>query len=293
MKTILIGTTAINRPALHTDIIPDWVKWISELKGYNLRWFVNIDMVDKLDPTFEETKDNFRRCVGEIEVIFMGGEKGNFLKACQKVSQKIETYVLETNLKEEDVIVFWLEDDWKLNLNVVIPIGGIIDNYMGDRCHINFSFIRNNYIHALAPGLISYRLWRDMHLMAWKSQKKHVDPEHCVGVYIGKVMNIKEEKINNLTVITKHKKINYEYFEKNRFCNYENSYYTFDDTRMVVSERYVEKGNVREKFGDEMLFVRITANFVIGGCDYGRKFMEKSNLYKARVQNEKNKNFYN
>lgn len=293
MKTILIGTTAINRPALHSDVIPDWAKWIGGLQGYNLRWFVNIDMVDKLDATFEETKENFRENNGKIDVEFMGGEKGNFLKACQSVSQRIEGYVKEEGLKEEDVMVFWLEDDWKLNVNVAIPLGGIIDNYMGGRCHINFSFIRNNYIHALAPGLISYGLWRDMHLAAWKAQKTHIDPEHCVGVYVGKKMKIKEDKINNLTVVTRHKHVGEDYFKKNKYCNYKKSYYTFDDSRMVVSERYVEKEKVRSKFGDEMLFVRITANFVIGGCDYGRNFMEKNNLYKARVQDEKNKDFYN
>lgn len=45
-------------------------------------------------------------------------------------------------------------------------------------------------------------------------------------------------------------------------------------------------------FRDKMLFVRITNNFCIDGCNYGRNFMEKNNLYKKRVQNEKNKDFY-
>jgi len=114
-----------------------------------------------------------------------------------------------------------------------------------------------------------------------------------VGVYVRKVMKIRDDNINNLTVVTRHKQVGENYFNKNKFCNYKNSYYTFNDSRMVVSERYLEKENIRDQFGDEIFFVRITANFVIGGCDYGRNFMEKNNLYKARVQNEKNKDLYN
>ena len=103
-----------------------------------------------------------------------------------------------------------------------------------------------------------------------------------MGVYIGKVMKIKEDKINNLTVVTKYKEVSEGYFEKNKYCNYENSYYTFDDSRMVVSERDVEKGDVRSKFGDEMLFVTITAKI---SNDYGREFMEKNNLFKIKNKN--------
>jgi len=291
MKTILIGTTAINRPPLHSDVLPDWIKWIRQLKGYEMRWFVNVDMVEKLPYSLEETQENLRGIAGTMGLEFLGGEKGNFLKACRRVAKRIEEYVRERKLREEDVMVFWLEDDWKLNLGLTIPLRRVIDLYMGERCHVNFSFIRNNYIHALAPGLISYGLWRDMHLAAWKAQKTHIDPEHCVGKYVRKVMKVDESKICNLTVVTGHKEVSEGYFEKNKFCNYEKSYFTFDDDkRVIVSDRYVEKGNVRRRFGGEILFVRITAKF----CnDCGREYMERIGMSKVGVQDEKNKNFYN
>ena len=61
MKTILIGTTSVNRPVLHKDNIPDWYNWINLLDKtkYDIHWFINIDIIDKLDFTYDETKENY------------------------------------------------------------------------------------------------------------------------------------------------------------------------------------------------------------------------------------------
>ena len=50
MKTLIIATTAINRPELHNKNIKEWCEWIKEInninqKGendYNIKWFINI-----------------------------------------------------------------------------------------------------------------------------------------------------------------------------------------------------------------------------------------------------------
>ena len=67
---------------------------------------------------------------------------------------------INNNFNKEDVIIFWLEDDWKLN-----KLDRIITLYISNRCYINLSFIRANYLHALAPGLINYNLWEKLHLV--------------------------------------------------------------------------------------------------------------------------------
>ena len=58
MKNIIIGTTSINRSKLHQTNIPNWYKWINELdrKKYNLKWFINIDYINKLGEEIEDTK---------------------------------------------------------------------------------------------------------------------------------------------------------------------------------------------------------------------------------------------
>ena len=98
MKTILIGTTSVNRPALHENNIPDWYIWINSLdkKKYDIRWFINIDMVEKLNFTYDETKTNYETIIKDIPITFLQHPegKGNFLKACKRVSQTIEKYVI-------------------------------------------------------------------------------------------------------------------------------------------------------------------------------------------------------
>jgi hypothetical protein len=84
-KNIIIGTTAINRPVLHNDIMPDWIEWISQLREeYTITWFINIDIIDKLEPTFDETMNNFLNILksyDRIKPVFLRHEegKGNFL----------------------------------------------------------------------------------------------------------------------------------------------------------------------------------------------------------------------
>ena len=43
MKTILIGTTSVNRPVLHKDNIPAWYNWINALDKtkYNIHLIHN------------------------------------------------------------------------------------------------------------------------------------------------------------------------------------------------------------------------------------------------------------
>ena len=82
-----------------------------------------------------------------------------------------------------DTKIIWLEDDWKLNTNLIININDLIKYYSSNYSHINLTFIRNNYIHALAPSIIGFNLWKDVFLEAWLKQEKYIDPESCVGKY--------------------------------------------------------------------------------------------------------------
>ena len=39
----IIGTTAINRPDLHNNVLPKWKKWLLGCGG-KIKWFINIDI---------------------------------------------------------------------------------------------------------------------------------------------------------------------------------------------------------------------------------------------------------
>lgn len=295
MKTILIGTTSVNRPALHENNIPDWYIWINSLdkKKYDIRWFINIDMIEKLNFTYDETKTNYETIIKDIPITFLQHPegKGNFLKACQRVSQTIENHVVNNNLNKDDVIIFWLEDDWKLNKKVLLDLNRIIEMYMLTMCHINLSFVRANYIHALAPGLINYKLWEKLHLYAWKQIKDNIDPEHGLGIYAKNTVCGEFDDMFNLTIINKYKKPTEDFFNS-KFLNNTNSYYTYDidETINIIKNNYIDKNKINTFFKDKPTFIRITC-----GCsnDIGRSFMKKYNLEKKIINDKNNEDINN
>ena len=279
-KHILIGTTSINRPNLHNDNINDWYKWINSVDKsiYDVNWFINIDYIEKLESSVEETKQNYKNIIKEIPIYFYESEtgKGNFLQACKKVSSNIENFVEENKFDIKDVIIIWLEDDWKLNLSN-IPLQDLIENYLSNLTCINLSFLRPNYIHALAPSIISYELWSQLHLYVWKKQITHIDPEHCVGLYFIKNFS-RYEHINNITIISK--KIDENFFNQ-EFLNYEKSYYTYNlpDNNIFFNDRYIKKEFIKEFCKDKITFIRTTPSLC---SDIGRNFMKNINIFKNR-----------
>ena len=209
-KNIIIGTTAINRPDLHKKTISAWYNWINKLDKakYNIKWVINIDVVDGLEFTENETMENMKRIISDLDVSFVSNKSNtsNFYNACQKLSKYIKLYLTIKKFKDEDTHIFWLEDDWHFIYQVAPELETIIQKYTTKKSVTNFSFIRNNYIHALAPCLISCTLFKELHLNAW-SKKTENDPETAVGKYfIDNLSSGKYSDIPNLTVITKHKK---------------------------------------------------------------------------------------
>lgn len=308
-KQIIIGTTSINRPVLHSDNIPDWYQWINTVDKnvYELTWFINVDWIEKLKSSIEETKLNYKDIIKDenIKLFFLESEspKGNFLEACKRVSSNIEKFVELNKFNPTNVIIIWLEDDWKLN-PTIIPLQTLIENYLSNLTSINLSFIRSNYIHALAPSIVSYELWSKLHLIAWKNQLTHIDPEHCAGLYF--IQNFsKYEQINNITVISGNE------IQKNldptKFLNSEKSFYTYNlvdgggggdgdvDIKMdlIFNSKYIKKEEVKDFCKDIITFIRIKPSFCIDGVNYGRNFMKDYDIIKKRIQNENQIDFYN
>lgn len=278
-KHIIIGTTATNRSVLHNDVILEWYTYINKLdkSKFDISWFINIDYIKNLNEDVIITGNNFRNIIKDIKLYFINSRrntKGNFLNACKKVSCQIEQHVKNKKFNIDDIIIIWLEDDWKLNTNN-IPLQEIIENYLSNLTYINLSYIRLNYIHALAPCVINYKLWSKIHLLALKNQKDHIDPEHCVGIYYLKNFG-KYEDLLNITIINKYKKIKENYFENDMFKS-DNSYYTYDvhNDNNIINKKYIEKNHVKKFIKDKITFIRITSSLA---SDYGRDFLEKYNL---------------
>ena len=290
---IIIGTTAINRPELHNDNIGEWYNWINSLDKtkYNINWFINVDYISKLEKSTEDTIQNFKKIIKEILTHFFTCDEkgGNFLQACKKISSNIADFISKKNLDPDKIAIIWLEDDWKLSSNN-IPLQELLETYLGNLSYINLSYIRENYIHALAPSIIHWNLWKQLHLEAWKKQECHIDPEHCIGVYFNKIFG-KYKNIQNITIINKEIKDNYLNQE---FINREKSYYTYHNEKYVIlkNEKYIEKTQILKIFEKEITFLRITPSFCQDGVNYGRNFMEKYKIKKTGIQNDNHKDFY-
>ena len=131
MKHIIIGTTAINRSELHKTIVPPWYEYINVLNRtkYNIQWFVNIDYIEKIGEDIEVTKECFKNIIPEIPITFMEKQTidGNIFQANKRIALYIENYVNENKLNIDDVIILWLEDDWKLE-SIILPLEELIEN---------------------------------------------------------------------------------------------------------------------------------------------------------------------
>jgi hypothetical protein len=181
MDTILIGTTAINRPYLHNLVFLKWKKWLLE-SGKKLVWVINIDIIEQLGVTHEDTKKNFEILLdGVDELIILPQQRNHFLGACKNISNCIKSYAENNNLDKKDLKIIWLEDDWEL-LDTHLTLNKLLE-YSGQKTHINLSGIINNYIWALAPSILSYHFWEEVYYYAWYNQSIDIDAEKCVGNY--------------------------------------------------------------------------------------------------------------
>lgn len=306
MRDIVIATTATNRSKLHNNTMPGWIKWLDNInnKKFNLRWFINIDVLVKLVEGFDVTQSNFKRLVkntknlkGKVTIVGNPLEPGNFLKACKRLAKNVHMYCEERITKnknkgcEAQPLIIWLEDDWKTDPKALIDINFLIDNLSNPRTHINLTLLRNNYIWALAPSILGYELWKKIHYDGWMSQEETIDPEHCLGLHYEKNYTDRAD-IHNLTIITRE--VDEEYFER-FYMNYVNSFYTFTEpeykTLDISNEKYVTFDKVNSVYKGIDLFIRITPTFCIGGCNYGRDFMKKYGLVKSIEHDDKN-DFY-
>jgi hypothetical protein len=300
MKHIIIATTSLNRTLLHNETIPGWRDWITESKDYHYTWFINIDLIKELNETYEFVQENYQLMLQDKvnKIIFLNepNNKGNFLQACKRLVVSINDYI--NNLVQKnpninlvnDVVLVWIEDDWKIN-NPYTPFNNLLNTFLSVSSMINLTFIRNNYIWALAPSIISYNLFKKLFYEGWtKNQNTTVDPEHCLGLYYlkeilnsGKSTNKKVEHIKNLTII--NKKIDSKFILK--FVD--SSHYTYLNNKFNIGteNNFIPMDKCKDYFGLEDVFIRLCPKYCTDdGCQLGRSFMEKYSLKKAFDNNE-------
>lgn len=291
---IIIGTTSLNRPELHLTILPKWIEWITAIdkQKYKISWYVNIDVIDHLPNNFEETVENYKKMIightkcTPINSYFVKSEDGssNFLNACKRLANSIEACVssFDSNNDITNTKIFWLEDDWELTNISNVGLEELLELYSSNLTNLNLTSIKNNYIHALAPSIFSYTLWKMIHYQAWTNQSSYVDAEQCAGKYYlnnyGKFCDIQ-----SFTVLMKNVG---EHIIKN-ITSENNARYTCHRGANVVRNGFIERFNVLSEIRDKVTLIRIYPRL----CDdKGKQFMVLKNIIK---KNDKyDENFY-
>jgi hypothetical protein len=259
----IIGTTAINRPDLHNIVIPKWKKWLLESCG-KIKWFINIDILEFLQYSYENTKKNFENLLEDkkIELIILEQQYNKFLGACKNLSENIKNYVEQNNL-DNNLKIIWLEDDWDLIENP--PKFSELEKYCFGKTHLNLSGIKNNYIWALAPSILTYEFWVNIFYEAWKNQSIDLCPEKSVGNYY-----------------------------QSKYCNHENTQNIIllsENTDKEIIKDMIFKNskivnlNQDDLLNQEILFIKLFPKIAF---DIGIEYMRNKNITKQFVKKNRN-----
>lgn len=156
---LLILTTAINRPEIHSLTFP---KMISNL-NVDYKWLVNIDNYMK-SPSIEETINNL-----PINCEIYISENPCFYSAVKKLYLQAEKYL------NTETFILWLEDDWLLNKE--INFKELLEKYNYPNLYMSLAFNEVGTFppHIIGPQLVKYIIQKI------KVHNKKMNPESMMG----------------------------------------------------------------------------------------------------------------
>ena len=181
----------------------------------------------------------------------------------------------------------WLEDDWKLNKGATSNINlSYFLKFINKKSYLNLSFIRSNYIWALAPSLLGFELFCNLHYKCWdECNKKNItgDAEHLLGLYFRANLLNDPTKLKTINVINnKFKRIKSGYFNQD-FTKYQYAKNMIYDLKYkpscnVLNEIFIN--DVNKYLNNDYNFIRISPGWCADGVNYGRKYMASKKIKK-------------
>ena len=146
MYELVILTTAIDRPELHSAILPNTLKYIEGLK---CKWFITINNINN---RVNETKENFELLLKDydltIDTYDTGGTKMDFMHSCERLNNYAKSC-------DPSIGYFWLEDDWLINSDKMLA-SDIKKLFKNNLCHISLA---NRNELSFNPGIWSKDLF--------------------------------------------------------------------------------------------------------------------------------------
>jgi hypothetical protein len=302
MKKIIIMTTAIIRPELHSESIGlFYSEYYEKYKEYvdnhfHIHHVINIDSPDRLKPFFttEQTVTNLNKIIPEsIKKHYIITETPGFGKAFENIMKKIN----ENELLDASNYYFWFEDDWKLTYQFNF-FKYIYDAMIFKCCAMTNT--SNSQCGSFRGGPIMNGdfFMRYFNLVNLGVFNKDKDPEKQVVRFIGKYGNffLRKLKYNDslIKLVQIHRKEislhqddlgNAFYSHKfNKKINYEKHYIRMENSNSLYysnDNKHYEKctfDKILETINTDSIVYLILKpyNFI----DCGREFAKKYNLLK-------------
>lgn len=187
---IVILTTAINRPELHSKPVNDLIRL---LEGkYNLHWIINIDYIGKLNHNRADTIENYNRLIGDNAKVYftVQAEAPNFLNAALTVCKKALELTRTIGLNTDTTKYMWLEDDWVLSRDkVFVHERSILHEVLGAMQRNSMLYLAgrlNNGIGTFRPKIMGYDFFYKYHFTPLSMNTRIKDPERVCKTYCKK-----------------------------------------------------------------------------------------------------------
>lgn len=200
---ILILTTAINRPDLHKATFRALRKI---LKGgdHKIFWLINIDRIDYLDATIEQTEKNIRRIFKNFDNIkfkFFHNDsgKGRFNSAVRTLVKNAKKHIGKVDC------VLYFEDDYWAKIEKAEDfekeLKKSLSNMSGEDWIINLT-VKNlsnkaNYA-SFQPQLWSRKMFKSFIKVYMKNKDREICPEWLLSRELFKYKNLPEFEISGI-----------------------------------------------------------------------------------------------
>lgn len=153
MYDIVIATTAVTRPDLHSKVFPGYLEFI---EGLNVKWVFTVDTI--LDQPLDETVKDLQALKSDsidIEILrtAAGGSKKSFYSSAQVLSDFVYTFKTRYG-------ILWLEDDWLyLKQKKLLDILHTVDFQSKD--YLQLVERKDGELLSFNPGLWGHTLFKE------------------------------------------------------------------------------------------------------------------------------------
>lgn len=231
VQKIIICTTAICRKNIHNICFPPIINKLNELKDIEIHWIINIDNVGNENEDQSETRKNLEIIIPKTyHTYFILPTDSSHPKAVNNIIHVIK----KNNFDNDNIIFFWLEDDWKIDhtFDIYFLLQCMTKNTwialtIGSLGTFQPSFIGNELFHKLFKKLSETV---DAEKQIFYKRKKIIKNEELDIIYLMYGSRIKTfyQKLlvqyKSLSMLKNHYEINYDdkidkqIFYSNKYC---------------------------------------------------------------------------